>query len=259
MKYNFVDKAKKLSPSDIKAHMNFDNVVKGASIWAGFKLGSVILKLGTKVSTAVVAGTSTVVVTAAVVVATNTDLLKSGSTTEVLPQSEPEVQEEIVPALKDSISEVDQVVADSLTNAKPSKPVTPQAQIPKKVNVPVQVANEADSIKAEDVIVKAMPLPDFQTFREFVNRELKYPADPIGVGINEVSEEKKPLEGYVEVFWTINKEGKAENFKIRKSMGEAFDNEAIRVLKLYQNWQPASFNGSAVDSNLRFKVNFRVK
>ena len=77
MKYNFLNKAKNLTPADIKAQMNFNNVVKGASIWAGFKLGSTLLKLGTKMTTAVVAGTSTVVVTAAVVVATNTDLLKS--------------------------------------------------------------------------------------------------------------------------------------------------------------------------------------
>ncbi|OEK02418.1 hypothetical protein BFP97_13195 [Roseivirga sp. 4D4] len=257
MKYNFVNKAKKLSPSDIKAHMNFDNVVKGASIWAGFKLGSAILKLGTKASAAVVAGTSTVVVTAAVVVATNTDLLKS-STTEASPQPEPQVQEELVPALNDSISEVEEAIVDTLASTTPP-PVPPQTKKPKKVTVPVKVVDDADSIKAEDVIVEARPLPDFQTFRAFVDRELKYPADPIGVGINEASEEKKSLEGYVEVFWTINKEGKAENFKIRKSMGQAFDNEAIRVLKLYQNWQPASFNGSAVDSNLRFKVNFRVK
>nr|WP_236017487.1 energy transducer TonB [Roseivirga sp. E12] len=240
--------------------MNFDSVVKGASIWAGFKIGSALLKLGTKVSTAVVAGTSTVVVTAAVVVATNTDLLKSSGDSS--PQPESQAIEELLPVEKDSVTQEETIVAakvDSL-DANAVQPAPLQTKKPKKVSVPVVTSNNsADSIKAEDIIVEARPLPDFQTFKDFVDRELKYPVDPIGVGINEETEEKEALEGYVEVFWTINKEGKAENFKIRKSMGQAFDNEAIRVLKLYQNWQPASFNGSAVDSNLRFKVNFRVK
>lgn len=261
MKYNFVNRGKKLTPADIKAQMNFDNVVKGASIWAGFKLGSAILKLGTKVTTAAVAGTSTVVVTAAVVVATNTDLLKSSKDNAAL---EPENQqiEELVPAISDSITQVEEPAAipvdsvDNITKAVAKSPVSKPQKVVKPA--PVQ-SNAADSIKTENVIVEARPLPDFKTFREFIDRELKYPIDPIGVEVNGTTEEKEPQEGFVEVFWTINKEGKAEHFKIRKSMGEAFDNEAIRVLKLYQNWQPASYNGSAVESNLRFKVNFRVK
>ena len=53
-------------------------------------------------TTAVVAGTSTVVVTAAVVVATNTDLLKSA---EPSAQLKSPIEEVIVPVISDSTSQ----------------------------------------------------------------------------------------------------------------------------------------------------------
>ena len=52
-----------------------------------------------------------------------------------------------------------------------------------------------------------------------------------------------PIEGKVAVRFTVNEEGRAVNFKIKKSFGQLFGNEAIRLLKKYQNWQPDSLNG----------------
>jgi len=262
VKYNFLNKSKNLTPADIKAQMNFNNVVKGASIWAGFKLGSTLLKLGTKMTTAVVAGTSTVVVTAAVVVATNTDLLKS---TEASAQVNVPIDEIIVPTITDSTNQETTEVIESLDSLIAAIEDIPQKEL-EKVAIDTDSSQDipegigvTDSISNVDVQLKARPLPDFSTFYAFIDKELKYPIDQISVDINDQNEVSKSKVGYVQVFWTINKEGNAEHFKIRKSMGESFDNEAIRVIKMYENWEPASYNGDAVESNLTMKIHFKVK
>ncbi len=260
MKYKFVDKAKKLTPEDIKAQMNFDNVVKGASIWAGFKLGSAILKLGSKVTASVVAGTSTVVVTAAVVVATNTDLLKSNSpdetsepATEIVVEDEKLSEEEITPK---KVETTPLVAKKEKKEEGPKPKVEQQTEAEKAIPKPLpqKTVSKEDIIK-EDIVIDASPLPNLETFLDFIDRELKYPVEEIAVN----SDSLKKIEGYVEVFFTVNREGKANNFKVRKSLGLLFDNEAIRVLRKYQNWAPASYNGEAVESNLKFKVHFKVK
>jgi hypothetical protein len=262
VKYNFLNKGNNLTPADIKAQMNFNNVVKGASIWAGFKLGSTLLKLGTKMTTAVVAGTSTVVVTAAVVVATNTDLLKS---TEPSPRVNAPIEEILVPTITDSTNQETTEAIKPLDSLVAAIEDVPQKEIEKVAidtdssqDIPERIG-VTDSIRNVDVQLKARPLPDFSTFYAFINKELKYPIDQISVDINDQNEVSKSKVGFVQVFWTINKEGNAEHFKILKSMGESFDNEAIRVIKMYENWEPASYNGEAVESNLKMKIHFNVK
>lgn len=252
MKYNFVDKAKDLTPDDIKAQMNFDNVVKGASIWAGFKLGSVLLKLGSKVTTSIVAGTSTVVVTAAVVVGTSTDLFKTNEVTAELPPTEIQYEQEddMVPPMNTGVVK-DSTATKTVTPAKTKKvvskpPVKPVVKpLPQSKVVP-------HGIVPNNVTVDAGPLPDLLTFEKFIDNELVYP-------VSFKDGKRELVEGYVDVFWTVNRKGEAVNFKIRKSLGEAFDNEAIRVLKKYPNWEAGSFNGEAVESNLTFKIYFKVK
>lgn len=255
MKYNFVDKAKDLTPDDIKAQMNFDNVVKGASIWAGFKLGSMLLKLGSKVTTSIVAGTSTVVVTAAVVVGTSTDLFKRTETTTQLTPTEIQYEQEddMIPPMNNG------AVADSSTAVTKSTSTPIKKVASKSINTAVKPLPQSKAalptLLHEDVTVDAIPLPDMATFEKFIDNELNYPIDPITLGDGKVER----IEGYVDVFWTVNRKGEAINFKVRKSLGEAFDNEAVRVIKKYPNWAPASFNGDAVESNLSIKIFFKVK
>lgn len=255
MKYNFIDKAKDLTPDDIKAQMNFDNVVKGASIWAGFKLGSMLLKLGSKVTTSIVAGTSAVVVTAAVVVGTSTDLFKRTEATVELAPTEIEYQQEddMIPPMNNG------VVADSSTTITKSTPAPIKRVVSNPVKAAVKPLSQSKAapspIVYADELVDATPLPDINAFEKFIDNELNYPIDPITLRDGKVER----VEGYVDVFWTVNRKGEAINFKVRKSLGEAFDNEAVRVIKKYRNWAPASFNGDAVESNLSIKIYFKVK
>jgi len=256
VKYKFVNKAKSLTPNDIKAQMNFDNVVKGASIWAGFKLGSALLKIGSKATASIVAGTSTVVVTTAIVVGTTTDIFKGNDNSEAqLVPTEILIDDE--PVEDNNIVILDSVISTPKPTkvvAKPKKVAKTEPQ--KKVLKPIAQNSVAKTkIVYANVQTNAAPLPDINTFKRFIDNELAYPVDQIATGEDTV----ESIEGYVDVFWTVNEKGEATNFKIRKSLGEAFDNEAIRVIKKYQNWSAATFNGDAVDSNLSFIIHFRTK
>lgn len=262
MKYNFLNKGKKLTPDDIKGQMNFDHVVKGASIWTGFKLGSGLLKLGTDFSTSFVVGASAVVITTAAMVTINSGVF-SAKTSDI---SDPEPLEESVLVTADSTTSLADILkSKSLDSLVKMKRLISQSRLGQLsasqkaiIQVPTQPV-EVDSIHQVDVKTKARPLPDFGSFKAFIDTELNYPIDPITVSVNGNNADATPQqEGYVQVFWTINKQGNAKNFKIMKSLGEAFDNEAIRVIKSYKNWEPASYNGEAVESNLTLKVYFNT-
>ncbi len=263
MKYNFLNSGKKLTSDNIKSQMNFDNVVKGASIWAGVKLGFNLLKLGPKVSGGFLVGASAVIITTATLVVVNPDFSSKLNGEESFI---PEPKKELIAVRPDSTSSIssffksnslDSLVrsVDSISQAGLEEPSS-ESQI--LIPVPEQLV-VVDSIQNVDVKTKARPLPDFSSFQAFIDKELNYPIGPISVSVNENDEDITQEEGYVEVFWTINKQGKAKNFKIMKSMGDAFDNEAIRVIKSFKRWEPATYNGEAVESNLKLKVHFKIK
>lgn len=101
----------------------------------------------------------------------------------------------------------------------------------------------------EDVYVEAMPVEGYDAFYEFINNELTYP--PLAL--------EEGLTGFVEVSFLIDTLGKPANILIEKSMGELFDNEAVRVIRRIKPWKPASFNGKPVESRRRLKLFFELE
>lgn len=83
---------------------------------------------------------------------------------------------------------------------------------------------------------------------QFVDRELEYPKELLDDSI----------EGFVEVRFKVNRKGETEDFKISKSLGRYFDEEAIRVIKQYKNWKPATYSGEAQEDFLKLKVTFTL-
>jgi hypothetical protein len=55
----------------------------------------------------------------------------------------------------------------------------------------------------------------------------------------------------------VRTSGELENFKIIKSPGKAYSDEAIRVIKSGPDWNPATDNGTAVEENVRLRIVFR--
>lgn len=258
MKFKFVNKAKDLSPADISAKMNFTKVAQSAKALSSAKLSAGMLKLGSTTLTTVAVSTA-VVVTAAVVLITNPGLLKSqeeGVPIEEVFESEIPLSQEPVFTIEKPEPTQDKSTTEAIVkpvekkespiakqSLEPQEEVTPTTDEEKNGNVEIKDAEE------ENIFIAPRPLPSIESFYSFIDEELNYPVEYL----------EDPIKGIVKVRFTINKQGKAVNFKTNKSLGLVFDQEAIRVLKKYQNWQPASLNGQAVEYNMKISIRFETK
>ena len=243
MKFKFVNKAKDLNPADIQAKMNFGKVAQSAKALSSVKLTTGMLKLGSGTITTVVASSAVVLTT--VIGFSYPKLFKSKSVEKAPVEQIAEPLEET--GVSDPIA-VQEEMAD-LPKSEPEEKETIEVI---KEGAPEEILNnnvEIHNSVAENIFIRPKPLPDVPAFYAFIDKELRYPIEHL----------KNPIAGNVEVRFTINKEGKAIDFKIKKSLGDAFNNEAIRVLKKYQNWQPASLNGEAVDYNMDISIRFQTK
>jgi TonB family protein len=90
----------------------------------------------------------------------------------------------------------------------------------------------------------AQPLIGMTAYKTYLRDSVKYP---------EVSEVEK---GKVVVKFDIEPDGSLTNFEIKKSLGEPFDNEAIRLIQNGSKWTPSKNNGEAVKSSARVTVKF---
>lgn len=71
---------------------------------------------------------------------------------------------------------------------------------------------------------------------------------------------EEKIEGIVEVEFTVNKEGRAENPKIIKSLGEDFDQEVIQFILAMPRWYPARMAGKyPVAVQIQMPVEFKLK
>ncbi|HEX8530861.1 MAG TPA: carboxypeptidase-like regulatory domain-containing protein [Cytophagales bacterium] len=64
-------------------------------------------------------------------------------------------------------------------------------------------------------------------------------------------------EAVVKVECVVQADGSLSNFVIRKSAGEVYDREAIRVLKEGPRWQPARQRGKAVPKKVTLRIPFK--
>ena len=243
MKFKFVNKAKDLNPADIQAKMNFSKVAQSAKALSSVKLTTGILKLGSGTITTVVASSAVVLTT--VIGFSYPKLFKSKSVEKAPPVEQ--IAEPLEETVSDPVSAQEEIA--DLPKSEPEEKETIEVI---KEGAPEEILNnnvEIHNSVAENIFIRPKPLPDVSAFYAFIGKELRYPIEHL----------KNPITGNVEVRFTVNKEGKAVDFKIKKSLGIAFNNEAIRVLRSYENWQPASLNGEAVDYNMDISIRFQTK
>jgi protein TonB len=122
------------------------------------------------------------------------------------------------------------------------------------------VVKKSDSVKTEImdsiyakpapkyVRVAAHPINGIESLYEYFNRELRYPEAAV----------KDSIEGIVNVFFVINKEGKPIQISIENSLGEVFDLEAIRLIQQMPEWRAATVNGNPVSSRISIPITFKV-
>lgn len=105
-----------------------------------------------------------------------------------------------------------------------------------------------------------MDIPSFVSEPEFVNSEypdladyiqknLQYPDSALNVG----------LEGKVLIVFIINRHGKVKDFKVKESTHQIFEKEALRVVSVSGQWQPASKNGEKINYQMTVPVEFVLK
>lgn len=98
--------------------------------------------------------------------------------------------------------------------------------------------------------VDERPLPQggMEGMYEYFGKNMKYP---------QLAEEKG-IEGTVVATFLVQKDGSITDVEILRGIGGNCDEEAMRLLKSMENWQPGKVNGEAVITRMRIPVRFRL-
>jgi len=82
----------------------------------------------------------------------------------------------------------------------------------------------------------------------FLNKNLQYPEQAMLNGI----------QGKVWLGFAIDKEGKIKDERILKSVVEAIDNEALRLLRLMPLWKPGTVNNEPAEVQFILPIEFVI-
>ncbi|MGK7393951.1 MAG: TonB family protein [Candidatus Cyclobacteriaceae bacterium M3_2C_046] len=104
------------------------------------------------------------------------------------------------------------------------------------------------SIEAESFI-PARPEPGMNAYKKYLRDSLRYPSEALD----------NKIEGVVELTFLVKDSGEISDIQITKSLGKAFDQEAIRLIEEGPSWQPARKDGQPVGQNRKLRVRFKMK
>ncbi|WP_264535978.1 energy transducer TonB [Flavobacterium sp. N1736] len=115
-------------------------------------------------------------------------------------------------------------------------------------------AEKYKAIKAENGIYKTADLIDkptypggMQEFYKFVGKNFKVPKTPDNV----------LLKGKIFVSFIVQKDGSLSDLKVLKDLGFSTGEEALRVLKLSQNWIPGKLDGKPVAAQYSLPISIQ--
>lgn len=97
-------------------------------------------------------------------------------------------------------------------------------------------------------LTHAMPYGSKQELREFIEREMVYPAGEL----------KRGIEGTVVISGLITRNATVANVQVIKSVSPAIDTESLRIFKLLL-WEPAKSFGVPADEKVEMEFDFSVK
>ena len=150
-------------------------------------------------------------------------------------------------------------IVDTMQRTQPVEQVQPSlapSKNEKPTSIRENIAEEREDEAVKDytvlqqpVYVQAEPMDGYPTLYEYFDKNLKYPA----------SVAKEPIEGVVDVSFTIDTTGKAIRITVENSLGEMFDQEIMRLMEEMPPWRPASYNGKPVHSKISLPITFSAK
>lgn len=111
------------------------------------------------------------------------------------------------------------------------------------------VPMEEEEVEEVLTIVEEMPSPKggYEEFYKFIGENMVYPAVARKAGI----------EGKVVLEITINKKGKLDDARVVKGIGYGCDDEALRVMKLWEEWNPGKQRGVPRTIRMYMPITFK--
>lgn len=106
--------------------------------------------------------------------------------------------------------------------------------------------------REESIFMHVEQAPEYrggvQAMAAFLQKNLKYPAPAARAGV----------QGKVFVQFTVGSDGKIEDVTALKGIGFGCDEEAVRVVKLMQNWAPGRQAGNPVRVKFTLPIAFQI-
>ena len=105
---------------------------------------------------------------------------------------------------------------------------------------------------AGEVYSQNLTPPEFpgggKAFSAFLSKNLKWPK----------SVHDEDWQGVVTISFFVEKDGSLTEIRVAKSMGAAFDEEALRVINLSPKWIPAMKNNKFIKSKYTVPIKFYI-
>ena len=101
---------------------------------------------------------------------------------------------------------------------------------------PINVGNSSSELIEESIDIAPIPPGGIQSFLKFIGRTYQYPAGA----------EAAKVQDRVIVTFVVEKDGNLTDVKLVKDLGYGTGEEAIRVIRKSEKWEPGYNNGKAV-------------
>ncbi len=95
----------------------------------------------------------------------------------------------------------------------------------------------------------ATPKEGIQKYQEQLSAQIQYP----------VTAKAKGIEGKVYVEFVVEKDGAITNVHLQRGVDESLNNEALRVIRLSQPWNPGRQRGKAVKQRMVIPITFSLR
>lgn len=96
--------------------------------------------------------------------------------------------------------------------------------------------------KYDKIVVYPKPKKGIEDFYKHVGKNFKFPRKTDGIS------------GKILLQFEIDKTGEATNIRVIKGLHEALDQEAIRIVKVYPDWEPGKFRGMAARASYTLPI-----
>ena len=122
-----------------------------------------------------------------------------------------------------------------------------RGKVPAPVDTITPIKNDKQVVLGEVEYSPAGFRGGEKALMKFIEDNVRYPKS------------ESAVEGSVIVSFKIERDGTPTDFTVEKSLGDAFDKEALRVARMMPKWRPARMGGTATVSNYSLPVVFKKK